>query len=109
MSGDQDQQHTDDAIHDIKETTRSYTELSVDTVKQYSSQLYLLGFIFFSLATVVGVAILIHIHITEISVLSSAEAAEGVSFKEQLSLPGLYLNIALYIAAGTACLHSLFR
>jgi hypothetical protein len=91
----------------IKDKPRSYTELFVDTAKQYSSQLYLLGFLFFSLFTVVGVATLIHIQFIEIPVISSAEAAEGVSFKEQVYLPGLYLNIALYIAAGTVCLHSL--
>jgi hypothetical protein len=91
----------------VKDQPRSYTKLFVDTAKQYSSQLYLLGFLFFSFFTVVGVAILIHTQFIEIPVISLAETAEGVSFKEQVYLPGLYLNIALYITAGAACLHSL--
>jgi hypothetical protein len=65
--------------------------------------LYGIGAIFFSFWLVNALALVVHIHWFEISLIELVETRNKMRFAEQAGI-GLYINLTVYLLADLACL-----
>lgn len=69
----------------------SYRDIAVETVRDNRYYIYLLSLFPILMLWLVTVAMLVHVHITEVGVLATLEAREGISYASR-PRAGLYIN-----------------
>jgi len=88
---------------EFRDEPRSWPAFLAAGVRRHATALYALGAVFFGLFALVAVAVLVHIEVTSVPVIARAEAASDVEYSADVFLPGLYLNLTVYVLAFGAC------
>jgi len=88
---------------EFRDEPRSWAALAVAGARRHATALYALGAVSFGLFVLLGVAVLVHIEVTSVPVIARAESASDVEYSADVFLPGLYLNLTVYVLAFGAC------